>query len=161
MIALGITPGLHALGYSVLQFNGAPKAALLDSDTLHAGRGVTPRDAIEIARRCRAHRLVLDVVLDRHPPGIVVLGPSADPKERTEHVGLIRLGLMTIGTACGIQVLDMGDPDELYAALGIDGPKGVAGKLRTYIDGPHAVSRDRRVTTATASALAGALFVRA
>lgn len=157
MIALGIAPGLHALGYSVLCFNGAARAELLDADVLHAGRGMAPKDALDIARRCRAHRLILDVVLSRNPPAIIVLGPQAEPKEPPEHVAIIRLGLMALGQAVRVEVADMGDPEALYSALGVVGSKGLAAKLRASVVGPSAVPRDRRILLATAAAVAGSL----
>ncbi len=155
MIALGISPGLRALGYAVLRVNGAPRAELVDSDVLHAGRGITVQNALDVARRVHAHRLVLDIVLARNPPAIVVLAPQADPKEPPEHIALVRLGLMALGQAFQVQILDLHDPETLYATLGIAGSKGLAGVLRNAVKGPSAVARDRRVLLATAAAVAG------
>lgn len=156
MIALGIAPGLHALGYAVLHANGAPRAEILDADVLHAGRGLTVRDAMEVARRCRAHRLILDVVLSRHPPGIIVIAPPAEPAEPPEHVAVVRLGLMALGQAFRVEVYDLGDPAALYAALGVEASKGIPSRLRSAVAGPSAVPRDRRILLATAAAVAGA-----
>lgn len=155
MIALGIAPGLRALGYAVLQANGAPRAELLDSDVLHAGRGITVQNAIDVARRVHAHRLVLDVVLARNPPGIVVLAPQADLAEPPEHIALVRLGLMALGQAFQVRILDLHNPADLYEALGIESSKGIAPTLRASVRGPTAVPRDRRVLLATAAAVAG------
>lgn len=155
MIALGIAPGLRALGYAVLHFNGAPRAELLDADVLHAGRGITVRDAMDAARRIHAHRLILDVVLQRNPPAVMVLGPQADAAEPPEHVAVVRLGLMALGQAFRIEVIDLHDLDALHEALGVDGPKGVAPLLRTLVKGPSAAPRDRRLLLATAAAVAG------
>jgi len=155
VIALGISPGLRALGYAVLHINGAPRAELIDSDVLHAGRGISVQNAIDVARRVHAHRLVLDVVLDRNPPAVVVLAPQADPREAPEHIALVRLGLMALGQAFRVPILDLHDPEALYAALGVEGSKGVASTLRDAVRGPSAVSRDRRVLLATAAAVAG------
>ena len=139
----------------MLSFNGAPRAELLDSDVLHAGRGITVRDALDVARRVHAHRLVLDVVLQRNPPAIVVIAPQADLAEPPEHIALVRLGLMAIGQAFNVQVIDLHDPAALYATLGIAGSKGLASTLRSAVRGPSAVPRDRRVLLATAAAVAG------
>jgi hypothetical protein len=155
VIALGISPGLRALGYAVLHINGAPRAELLDSDVLHAGRGINVQNAIDVARRVHAHRLVLDVVLDRNRPAVVVLAPQADPREPPEHIALVRLGLMALGQAFHVPILDLHDPVALYAALGIAGSKAMASTLRSAVRGPSAVSRDRRVLLATAAAVAG------
>jgi hypothetical protein len=122
---------------------------------LHAGRGVSVNSAIDVARRVHAHRLILDVVLSRNPPAVLVLGPQADPKELPEHIALVRLGLMAIGQAFQVRILDLHDPGELYAALGVEGSKGIAGVLRAAVKGPTAVPRDRRVLLATAAAVAG------
>jgi hypothetical protein len=155
VIALGISPGLKALGYAVLHFHGGPRAEVVDSDVLHAGRGINVSNAIDVARRVHAHRLVLDVVLSRNPPAVVVLAPQADPRELPEHIALVRLGLMAIGQAFQVQVVDLHDPETLYMALGIDSSKGVASVLRGSVKGPTAVPRDRRVLLATAAAVAG------
>ena len=140
-----------------MQFNGAPSAELVDSDVLHAGRGITIRDAVDAARRIHAHRLILDVVLARNPPGVIVLGPQAEPAERPEHVAIVRLGLMALGQAFTIRVIDLNDHEALYAALDITGPKGLASRLRAAVAGPGAVPRDRRILLATAAAVAGKL----
>jgi len=156
VIALGIAPGLRALGYSVLYFNGAPRAEILDSDVLHAGRGITVRDAIDAARRIHSHRLILDVVLQRNPPAVMVLGPQAESSEPPEHVAVIRLGLMALGQAFKVEVIDLHDVAALYAALGIENVKGLAPCLRAAVAGP-AVVRDRRILFATAAAVAGTM----
>lgn len=159
VIALGIAPGLRALGYSVLYFNGAPRAEILDSDVLHAGRGITVRDAIDAARRIHSHRLILDVVLQRNPPAVMVLGPQAESSEPPEHVAVIRLGLMALGQAFKVEVIDLHDVAALYAALGIENVKGLAPCLRAAVAGP-AVVRDRRILFATAAAVAGSISRR-
>jgi hypothetical protein len=158
VIVLGISPGLHALAYSVLEYNGQPTAELLDADVLHAGRGMTPRDAIEIARRCRAHRLVLDIVLSRNPPGAIALGPQAEPREPPEHIAIVRLALMTLGQAFRVTVYDFGDKRKLYEALGLrmTEQRQFGGRIRTAIGGVP-VSRDKRVVLATAAAVAAGL----
>lgn len=139
----------------MLHFNGAPRAELLDSDVLHAGRGISVRDAVDAARRIHAHRLILDVVLARNPPAVMVLGPQAEPSEPPEHVAVVRLGLMALGQAFNVRVVDLHDHAALYAALGIDGAKALAPCLRESVSGPGAVVRDRRILFATAAAVAG------
>jgi hypothetical protein len=140
-----------------LHFNGAPRAELLDSDVLHAGRGITVRDALDAARRIHAHRLILDVVLARNPPAVIVLGPQAEPSEPLEHVAVVRLGMMALGQAFKIEVIDLNDHEALYDALGIDGSKALAPCLRAAVAGPAAAPRDRRILFATAAAVAGTM----
>lgn len=156
MISLGISPGIHALGYAVLHFNGAPRAELIDADILHAGRGAPATDSAAIERRSRAHRLVLDVVLNRNPPTVITLAPQTDQKELPEHVGIVRLGLMTLGVAFRIQVIDLGDVDDLYRALSVDSQRGLSARVRNSISGPVTFPRDKGILMAMAAAVAGA-----
>lgn len=161
MIALGIAPGLQALAYSVLSYpSGAKQAELLDADTLRAGRAISPAASLDLMRRFRAHSLILDVVLDRHPPAIIVLGPPANPHEAPEAIGVVRLALFAIGQTFGVRVLDLGDPKALYAALGVSQSRALTGEFRDGIAGDVVVPRDKRILVATAAAIAGARMVR-
>lgn len=157
MIALGITPGIRSLGYCVLQVNQNRRAELVDTDVLHAGRRTPAHDAADVARRTRSHHLILDVVLRRNPPAVIALGPSADAKEPPEHVGLVRLGLVALGSALAVRVVDLGSQEAILEALSTTTSKGLATRLRTVIVGGNAVPRDRRLLLATAAAVAGAL----
>lgn len=159
MIALGIAPGLHSVAYSVVATVAAASCPSylkpIDADVLHAGRGLTPRDAWEIARRCRAHRLVLDIVLDRHPPAVLAFGPPCDPTEDPANVALVRLALRTIGDLLRIPVYDFGTYDLLQAAFTVDDPRAVSAYVRRAVNRAP-LSRDKRVLLATAAAVAGA-----
>lgn len=153
---LGIAPGVQALAYSVLAYRpGVTRAELLDADVLRAGRKLTVQDAIDVARRCRAHQLILDVVLKRHPPALIVLGPQANPREDIDHVAVVRYALQVIGQTVGVPVTDLPGSPELYAALGVDNPRGVSQQIRNAIEGPQAVPRDKRALLAVAAAVAG------
>lgn len=155
MFVLGIAPGAQALAYTVLAYErGRPRSELLDTDVLRAGR-VTAKDALDIARRCRAHQLILDVVLERHPPAILVLGPPANPREPIEHVGLVRVALRLLAATFNVPVADLACFPDLYASLGVDTPRQLTSQVRALLDPSTVVPRDKRAFTSLAAAVAG------
>ncbi len=87
----------------------------------------------------------------------MVLGPPADMKEAPEYVGLVRIGLMALGAALDVRVLDLSDQASIQAALQAQGTKALSARLRSAIAGASAVPRDRRLFLATAAAVAGVM----
>lgn len=152
MIILGIAPGLGALAYSVLEANGHRELLPLDSDVLHAGRRLDAATAWEIAKRCRAHHLLLDVILRRHPPAILALGPRLDRREPDEHVAAVRLLIHALGTGLNVPLYDYAERSDLLEALGANG-RGLSGLVRAQL-GDGISSKDRRIVLASGAALA-------
>lgn len=152
MIILGIAPGLGALAYSVLESVDGQAPEPLDSDVLHAGRRLDGATALEIARRCRAHHLLLDVILRRHPPAIVATGPQLDKKEAPEQVAAVRLLIVGVASAMNVPHYDYSNRDTLLHALGANG-RGLSGIVRREL-GEGISSKDRRIVLASGAALA-------
>jgi len=153
VIVFGVCPGLSAVAYSVLLCEGSGLALPLDNDVLHAGRGVVPRTAAEIAKRWRAHTLILDVVFERNPPALLAVGPPADSSEPAEHVFAARLAAKGIATLLRIPWRDYASMPDLLGALGVDRPRIMTSEVKRSLRGVLG-TRDRRVLTATAAAIA-------
>lgn len=154
MIVVGISPGLGALAYSALGWSPRSPDSLdaLDSDIIHAGRQLKAGSALQIARRCRAHHLMLDVVFGRYPPAIVAIGPQLNRRELPEHVAAIRVLIQGISMALTIPLYDFGDRKDLLDALDAK-QKGLAWAVDQKLNGSLG-SRDRRIVLATGAALA-------
>lgn len=154
MISLGVAPGLSALAYSVVQFtNGSSLGRPVDSDVLHAARGITAQSAWEVAKRCRAHHLILDVITERHAPAVVGIGPPLNPAEAPEHVAAARLLVTALAAALRLPVVSVLETEALLAALGSSERtlnRAVSRELSVPLG-----SRDRRIVLATGAAIAG------
>jgi len=113
-----------------------------------------PATAVELARRCRSHHLVLDPLLDRHHDAVVVLGPSTG-KERREYVSTVREFFRGIALAFGLQVMDL-DQEQVCKALDIP-EKNIVSQIRKATG--DVICRDRRIVLAAGAAMAGVVLV--
>lgn len=152
MIVLGIAPGIQTLAYSVLAYDGGTKGYPVDCDVLHAGRGAVSLNPWVLAKRARAHHLILGVVLERNPPAVVAVGPKVSSKEPVECADAIRVMVRALAQAFNVAVTDIADRKRLAGLLG---ERSLAGAVRQGLSTPLG-SRDQRVLLATAIALAGA-----
>ena len=161
MVVLGIAPGLGALAYSALGWSPRRPDDLdaLDSDVIHAGRRLDVADALAIARRVSAHHMVLDVVLARHPPAVIAIGPQINRRELPEHVAAMRVLLKGIAWGPSLPLYDFGDRKDLLEALDAK-QKGLAFVVEQRLNGALG-SRDRRIVLATGAALAAINTARA
>lgn len=165
MIALGVSPGLAACAYSVLSFPGPElRARPVDTDVLHGTGHSETALAWQISRSTRVHSLVMGVVLERQPPGIVAFGPPLDPKEPVKHADAVVAVLSDLGRLFGARLVHFTDEEEmreeLTSALGVRvGERGVRKAVSDLLIG-QLPSSNRRVVIATAVALAGVWRVR-
>lgn len=153
MIVLGISPGLRSLAYCVLVFrDDSPVAEQIDADVNRGGRG-KPKNPFELTRFARVHALILDIVLDRNPPAIVVIGPS-EP-EPPEYLDAVRAMVFSLAVALRIPVVDLAEPKALNSALGVATDRALKIAVSDRVKG-RVQTRDRRQWLATAAAVAGA-----
>jgi hypothetical protein len=158
VIVLGIAPGVQALAYSVVAFNGVPLGHPIDCDVLHGGRAPQSQSTFALAKRCRVHHLVLGVVLDRNPPGVIAVGPPVTPKEPPEYVAAIRLMIGALAAGFNVPVVDVPDRRQLMEAIA-EGERSLWGAVKKNLSVPLG-SRDQRILLATGTAVAGAYHVK-
>ena len=151
MIAIGIAPGVQSFGYAVVVWDGSTdqKPSCLDWEIVRGSRH-RPQSTFELAKRCRAHHLVLDPLLTRHHDAVVVIGPPVG-KEPAAHVQSVRIFFRAIAEALGLRVVEL-DQQQVCNHLKIDGRKITAEIKRAT---GNVIGRDKRLVLAAAAALAG------
>jgi len=134
-------------------------------DVLHGtGRSETAL-AWEITKSARVHALVMGVVLERQPPGVLAFGPGLGG-EPQRHVEAVITMLTDLGRLFGAHVVTFQDEDdirhELESALrGRQkvGSRGVRAAVNALLT-ERLPTGNRKCMIATAIALAGARRVR-
>jgi hypothetical protein len=122
----------------------------VSSEVLHTGKRLDVASAWQIAMRCRAHHMLLEIVMRRKPPSVIAIGPPADKHEPEDQVMAVRLLLFGLGKGLGLDVRSYETQEDLAVALDKKGSiaKLVQSRLNT------GAPRDRRVVLAAAAALA-------
>jgi len=120
VIVLSIAPGIRALAWAIVQFRGRSLSGeLLASDVEHHGNKSDLVGGFEdLLSRARVHWLILSVLLDRHSPGILVLGEPFSRREPPEHVEAMRCLLRSLFLSVGIPVLEFDDREQVLSVLG-------------------------------------------
>lgn len=155
MIVLGIAPGIASLAYSVVAYEDDSRVGdSLDADVLKAGRSISVASALEAAKRCRAHHLILDVVCDRYVPAMVAIGPPADPGEHGDSIAAVRLLLIALAAALRVPLVQAGDRERLLRDLGAE-PRTLVRTVRACVPNLSGY-RDKRIVLATAAAVVAA-----
>lgn len=156
MVVLGIAPGVQTLAYSVLAFDGGAQGYPIDSDVLHAGRGTVTLNPLLLAKRCRAHHLILGVVLERNPPAVLAVGPPVSPREPGVAAEAVYLMLRALAETFDVPLADVRRREQLWD---LTGDRTLAGAVRKGLCQPLG-SRDQRILLATTVAIAGAATAR-
>lgn len=117
MIVLGITPGLRALAYSVVGFRGEDRGDLIDADVLRGSRAPPDANLTALTHKGRPHRLILSVILERHPPAALGLGPPYSRQEPQLHVTAARHVCSLLAGAFRVPTQDFPSKQELFATF--------------------------------------------
>jgi hypothetical protein len=115
-------------------------------------RPLDPQAVSDYPRRCRVHHLVLSVVLERHPPALIALGPPTDTAEAEEAVDALRGTLRAIATVMRVPVIEHRSQEALIDTLDLRGRS--FGRAIHRAMGRPLGSRDRRIVHAAAAAMA-------
>jgi Holliday junction resolvasome RuvABC endonuclease subunit len=156
LIVLGLTSGLTSIGYSIVEVTAPTELRQLECNVL-AG---TRMKNVHTLKRCYSHHLVLQVLLERHPPMLIALGPALSAKEPAEYVGAMRTMIRTCAELIRIPLLEFENESEITATLKYGDaarrPRRLNGLVAYHLGGPLP-SRDRRAVLATATALAAVM----
>jgi hypothetical protein len=158
-IVLGVAPGISSASFAVLAFSQAEPPRVVDYDVLIGTRpsqlrklGIPEVDLIsnvvDLAKRFKVHRLVIEVICERHMPCMVAVGPAAKSKEPYPHVAGARMALHAMAALFELPVCDV-SKEALHGAF-----RGE--KLLTAVQRRLACpigSSDRRVMLAAAAAM--------
>lgn len=68
-------------------------------------------------RSARVHRLVLDVVVERHTPTVLVVGPQADDRESRMVVEAVRYVLQELALSRDVRLMTLPTLDDVLEAL--------------------------------------------
>lgn len=113
MIVIGISPGLKALSYSVINCAG-PVPWVIDKDVLLGPR--IKEGVVDLVKKAYVHYLILDVILEREletfgkaprPTTVLAIGPPCNPKEPPERVQAVRVMLTTLAEKFGVPVVSV------------------------------------------------------
>jgi len=159
---VGISPGLSAVGYCVLDVDAAGRAHCLTYDVLtgnraaqleRAGIDISIANVVQLATRFRIHSRILNVVLERYYPCVVAIGPAAINKEPPKFVEAAVSALHETALLFGLKVVTVSEAElhDRYPKERL--PTLVQSRIETPI-------RDRRVLRAAAAGLAAAESVR-
>ncbi len=156
MIVLGLTSGLTSIGYSIVEVTEPTELRQLECNVLPGTR----MRGVHTLKRCFSHHLVLTVLLERHPPMLIALGPPLSEKEPREYVLAFREMLHTCGALIRVPIIEFDDEEQIVGALRYGDatrrPRRLNGLVAYHLGGPLP-SRDRRTVLATATALAAAV----
>lgn len=150
-IVLGVTPGIRALSYVVLDFSGSMPVSV-DHDILTGGR-LKEKSLADLGKKAYVHGLILSVVLERDPPLALAIGPACNKKDPPEHVLAARAMLLMLAGRLGIRVVDVSEGD-ISRALDPKPGVSLSRVVHEHISGLVG-SYDRRVVMAAAVALTG------
>lgn len=163
-VSLGVSPGLSAVGYSVLDFEPNGRAHSLDHDVFMGNRGAQlerARASLDVATvaqlmdRFRVHRKLLEVLCERHYPLVIAIGPQAVKRESDKQIKAACTAIGLMAGFFGIQVV-YAPLDKIKAAFPREKlPQLVAKRLVGSLG-----SRDTRIVRAAAAAIYGATEVR-
>jgi hypothetical protein len=161
-IVLGVAPGLTTASFAVLAFSQKYPPRVLDYDVLIGTRPSQLRklgipelefisSAVELAKRFKVHRMVIEVICERHTPCLVAVGPAAKTKEPDPHVAGARMALHAMAALFDLPVYDVSEQELKGAFRGEKLQTAVQRRLVSPIG-----SSDRRVMIAAASAMVAA-----
>jgi len=154
VLVLGLTSGLSSLGYSVLSTTPS-HLDQIDCDLLAGSRMASS----SIWTRCNAHRLILTVILERHPPTVLALGPPVERGEPPEFVTEMRLMMRSIAALIRVPVVEYSEEESVITALDFGAARSRAKRRLNGLVAHHLGMRhstNRRIVLATATALAAA-----
>ena len=156
VVVLGVAPGIRHLAYVVLAVGGGPKHRTLDHDVLKGARATPETPSAEVRKKAGIALKILEVVIERAPPAILVIGPPASSKEPALHVDACRILLRLLAHALTehglkVRVFEQATQADLLETLGTSSLKRIVAQK---IDGFGAV-RAKPLQLAAASALAG------
>lgn len=161
---IGVSPGLSAVGYCVLDVDPQGMAHCLDFEVLtgnraaqleRAGIDIALATAAQLVSRFQIHSKILNVVLERYYPCVIAVGPAALSREPPAFIEAAVTALQSSASLFGLQVKFV-DQDQLRDAFpGERLAAAVQSRLSTPIG-----SRDKRVLRAAAAGLAAAQEVR-
>lgn len=154
-IVLGVTPGIRALSYVVLDVSGALPVSI-DHDVLTGGR--IKETLADLAKKAYVHGLILSVVLERDPPLMLAIGPACNPKDPPEHVLAARAVLTALAMRFRVQVVDVSEED-VHRALAPEAGVSLSRIVHRHLSGMIG-SNDRRVAMAAAVALTARKHLR-
>jgi hypothetical protein len=164
-VVLGIAPGLSAVGYCVLDIDARGVGHCLDYDVLMGNRAAQLGRAnadlslatlAQLIHRFRVHRMIIEVVCERHYPCVLAIGPAALSREPPEFIVAARKALTDMAGFFGLRVVDVTKHALRETFPGEKLPGLVQDRLAAPIG-----SRDRRVLRAAGAALVAASEVRA
>ena len=153
MIALGVAPGLAALSYAVLEHRDGVPPFLVDADVLHGARGITADEAWQILRRTRVHHLLLETIVERYVPAVVVVGPPLRIDEPASHVLAVRTVIGALARGIGVPCVEFYSHPDLLERLDTNA-RGLPALVRQKVPNFGQV-RDKRLVLATGCALSG------
>lgn len=118
VVAMGITPGLASVGFCALEFERAGKIRAIDFDILIGTRptqrkklGIPEPTALssltELVDRFRVHGHLLKVIVERHEPIVVAVGPPAKTREPVEFSIAATKAIQAMGQLIGIPVYEV------------------------------------------------------
>jgi hypothetical protein len=164
-VVLGIAPGLGAVGYCVLDIDAHGVGHCLDYDVLMGNRAAQLDRAnadlslavnvAQLISRFRVHRMIIEVLCERHYPFALAIGPAALSREPPLYVSAARSALADMARVFGLHVVDVSKQSLRRAFPGEKLPGLVQERLASPIG-----SNDRRVLRAAGAALVAAHEVR-
>lgn len=157
-LSLGITPGLSSVGYCFLAFEPAGRILTVDWDVLIGTRpsqrkklGIpepTPQSSpSELMKRFRVHGYLLEVLMERHTPVVVAIGPPSRSREPAVFWQAAAAGIEILGDTLGVPVHRIDKPAINRTFPGAHFARDIQEHLADPI-----TSTDRRVLLAAASA---------
>ena len=163
-MVLGIAPGLGAVGYCVLDIDARGVGHCLDYDVLMGNRAAQLGRAnadlslatiAQLVHRFRVHRMIIEVVCERHYPCVLAIGPAAVSREPPLYISAARSALGDMAAFFGLRLVEVSKHDLRSAFPGEKLPGLVQDRLAAPIG-----SNDRRVLRAAGAALVAASEVR-
>jgi Holliday junction resolvasome RuvABC endonuclease subunit len=117
-VVLGVAPGLTSASFAVLAFSANNAPQVLDYDVLIGTRpsqlaklGIPALELLsnitELAKRFKVHRLVIEVIVERHTPCLIALAPAARSKEPSAHVAGARMAVRSMAALFDLPVFDV------------------------------------------------------
>jgi hypothetical protein len=156
VIVLSIAPGIRSLAWAIVSLPKREiRGELLGFDLEHHGnKRFTVETFEDMLARSKVHWLILEVLLGRYSPGVLVMAGQASSREPPEHAEGARCLLRSLFLGVGIPVLEFGDRDEVLRLLAITARQTTAEASRFL--GGHVPTRKRElVQTFLAAAAAG------
>lgn len=155
---MGITPGLSSVGFCSLAFSPDGGIRPVEYDILIGTRpsqrkklGIPEPSAFsslaELVKRFRVHGYILEILMERHEPVCVAIGPPAKTREPAEFSVAATMAIQTMGQLIGIPVYQV-DKRQINSYFpGAHFARDIQERMATKVE-----STDRRILLAAASA---------